>query len=588
MKLLASLLFLAASAAAVPLMSAKAQGVALEGDTLSDQLRGQLLSEIDEEPVPDTRFEARRQARKTVQKLGEYLNSLGYFASELTTQIEPGPPIHAVVNIVPGPRFTLASLNIDYGASQPVAEAVRTASEAMTQRVGGNAIPASVTGDQQRIITALKQSGYAFAAAKPMDVIGDEDAATIDVTYKIIPGARILFGNVKFGYSTRLRTRYANHLVPFESGELYSPSALTSLNQRLGETRLYSVYAARLSDEVSSITPEGDEVRDVIVTLVERDRYTIGAGASFSTDEGPGFTLEWTRRNASRRGDRLKVSATIAEQQRALTGEWVFPNALGYGRSIRFNGVAGRDETDAFDRESAVLGASLDVKHSQNLTYAFGGASEFSRETDVSGERDLFILSVSGAARLDFADNLLDPTSGWRANLRIEPGTVMGDDASNFVSTIGQVSAYVPLAENRRWVAAARVRTGVVYGAEAIELPTSRRFFAGGGGSARGFSYQSIGPTDIDGQPEGGRSLFESSAELRWRRSDKLGFATFIDAASVSSRDAPDFSTLRYGAGFGARYFTAIGPIRLDIATPLERVDGEEPVQIYISVGQAF
>ncbi|MEM9939472.1 MAG: BamA/TamA family outer membrane protein [Pseudomonadota bacterium] len=562
--------------------------VDLDGSQLSDSLAEELRSALEAEPVPETRFEARRQATRAADRLANYLNSRGYFAADLTPRVDPGPPPRAWVEIDPGPRFRLGAVSIEYIGTPPDAAAEMAAQGAITELTGDLALPESVLADERAIVDQLKAAGYANAVAEPRDVIGDEEAATIDVIYKIRSGAKVRFGEVVFGAGLRTRRAYAERLIPFERGDVYAPDVLAEYNRRLGATRIYSVYAARLSDEVAALTADGDDVRDVVLTLVERDRYTVSAGASFSTDEGGGLTVEWTRRNATRRGDRLTIGVTAAVQQRGVDGEWRLPHAFGYGRTLSVTGEAGREETDAFDREGVILGAAVDIEYSPKLNFTFGAASEFIRETDTTGERDLQIFSVSGAALLDHSNDLLDPTTGWRLSARVEPGTAIGDTTSDFVSLTGQASLYQPLVASRRLVAAVRASSGVVYGAESLDLPTSRRFFAGGGGSARGFAYQSIGPEDEDGQPEGGRSLFETSAELRWRRSDTLGFAAFIDGASVSSRDAPDLSNVRYGAGFGVRYFTAIGPLRFDLATPIDREDGDDPIQIYISIGQAF
>ena len=132
------------------------------------------------------------------------------------------------------------------------------------------------------------------------------------------------------------------------------------------------------------------------------------------------------------------------------------------------------------------------------------------------------------------------------------------------------------------------MRSGVVFGAALSDLPVSRRFFAGGGGSARGFEYQSVGPEDADGTPTGGRGLLEVSGELRWRRDGPLGFVAFLDGANVSANQGVDFEDIRYSAGLGIRYDTLIGPLRFDIATPIDPDDGDDPVQVYVSVGQAF
>ena len=568
---------------------AAAQSVSVEivGEDHPAAFAEDLVSKLNDENLPETRFEARRQTRRAINILTDYLNSKGYFAPILEPVIDQGPPIVTAVRVTPGPKFSIGTVAIEFIGEPPGKEDLPFLTAALNLRTDDIAEPARVLATERALISALRNRGYAFAKAEPREVLGDEQAATINVSYRLSVGTRVRFGHVNFVASTRLRRTFADRLVPFQMYDLYSPSALNELIRRLDETRLYSVYTARLAP-IAREHIGGDAVHDIDVTLVERDRFTIGAGASFSTDEGPGLTIEWTRRNATRRGDRVTLTGVIAQRQRSLSSEWSFPNALGYGRSLRLSGFGGFDETDAFDRTSLVFGTSLDIKRSPVLTYALGGTSEFSRETDTTGEQDLWILSVSGAAGLDLSDDLLDPSEGWRAEVRAEPGTVIGDEQSNFVSLLSAASAYRTIDPDKAWVAAIRARMGSVLGADTLELPTSRRFFAGGGGSARGYAYQSIGPKDDTGRPIGGRGLFETSAELRWRRSDNLGFAVFVDAAAVTSNDVPTVDDMRFGAGIGARYYTAIGPIRLDLATPLSREDGEDPVQIYISIGQAF
>lgn len=569
-------------------MPALAQGVDVRGEALPEGMRTELERELPETGPAETRFEARRQASRAAERLSNYLNSRGYFKAEVRPGVDAGPPPRAFVNVDTGPQFSLGAIEIDY-VGQNVPGHVDGVARAATRLVAGAPItPDEVIQAETAIIAALRDEGYAFAQVGQRQVIGDAKAATIAVTYRINPGRPVVFGAVDFGEGLRMRRRALEVLVPFKAGAPFRPDPLEEFNRRLGATRLFTVFNAQLAPTPSGTTPDGSAIHDVSLTLIERDRYTISAGASFSTSEGTGVDVEWTRRNFTRRGDVLRLHAVGAAQERSLGAEWRYPHAFGYGRTLQLSAEGGREETDAFDRESLVAAIGLDIERNPGLTYAFAATSEITRETDAQGERDLQILSVSGAARFDRTDSILDPKRGWRADLRIEPGSVIGDEAANFVSTVGQASLYQPIDGQARWIAAARMRSGLVFGADTIDLPTSRRFFAGGGGSARGYAFQSIGPEAADGTPLGGRGLLEASAELRWRRSDRLGFAAFVDGASVTSSDVPTFSDMRFGVGFGVRYYTVVGPIRLDLATPIDPRDGDDPVQLYISIGQAF
>jgi translocation and assembly module TamA len=138
-------------------------------------------------------------------------------------------------------------------------------------------------------------------------------------------------------------------------------------------------------------------------------------------------------------------------------------------------------------------------------------------------------------------------------------------------------------------VLAGRTAVGSIVGEPRSDIPANLRVYAGGGGSVRGFGYQLAGELDDDDKPIGGRSLVELGGEVRVRITESIGVVAFVDAGTVYSSATPDFSeTLRVGAGPGLRYFSPIGPLRLDVGFPLNPRDSDDTWQLYISIGQAF
>ncbi len=119
-------------------------------------------------------------------------------------------------------------------------------------------------------------------------------------------------------------------------------------------------------------------------------------------------------------------------------------------------------------------------------------------------------------------------------------------------------------------------------------MPPQRRFYAGGGGSVRGYDYQAASPRDANGDIIGGLSYFEASAELRIKITDTIGVVPFFDMGSAFSSEMPDFDSLKYSAGIGLRYYTAIGPLRVDFAVPLNPGPDDGSYGVYVSLGQAF
>ncbi len=560
----------------------------IESSSPDAALLSDLRAELAFSEQPSTVFEARRAARKAAQQGEDYLNSLGYFAAEVSYAVEPGETPNVALRIEPGPLFTFAVISVDTGGQALPLDAQEATNLVRVNEVGDKAIPKSIVAEEAGLLAALKSVGYSDARILERLVIGDREAGTIDLTYRLDPGPRVQLGRVIYVSNARTRRVFLDRLIPFEEGDIYTPQALATFNRRLNATRNYSFVSVQLSDEPTSVVDGGVEVRDVLVQLEDRDRYTLSTGASFSTTEGPGLTAGITRRNATRRGDTLSATMTLATLERTINVDWRIPNITALDRTLALSAEAGREETDAFDREAVTVSGAFEVRSSEHLTYVLGLGSEFTREEDAFEQRDQQILSTSLGLRLDYANDPLDATEGWRVDARAEPGIVIGDREAQYLSLNGQVSAYQALDKNQRLVVANRLRSGFIFGAALSDLPVSRRFFAGGGGSARGFEYQSVGPQDALGVPTGGRGLLEVSSELRWRREGPLGFVVFLDGASVSADQGIQFEDVRYSAGLGVRYDTLVGPIRFDIATPIDPDDGEDPLQFYVSIGQSF
>jgi translocation and assembly module TamA len=223
-------------------------------------------------------------------------------------------------------------------------------------------------------------------------------------------------------------------------------------------------------------------------------------------------------------------------------------------------------------------------------TYAYGLELVASNEDEkrfppISITDAHFIGGLIGQLGYDRSNSLLDPTKGFRLLARVNPEVSLRKPTEPYIRNILEGSVYYPATKSL--TVAARSRVGSIYGATISELPPSRRLYAGGGGSVRGFGYQQLGPKDAKGRPIGGRSLIEFSLEARYRFGN-YGIVPFIDAGNVYETQYPKLSGMRFGAGIGGRLYTNFGPLRADVAVPLGRRKGESKFAIYVSIGQAF
>jgi translocation and assembly module TamA len=246
---------------------------------------------------------------------------------------------------------------------------------------------------------------------------------------------------------------------------------------------------------------------------------------------------------------------------------------------------AGREAPEAYRREAIEALVSIDRTLNERLEVSAGVKAEISKVDDIGSSGRLFFLSVPLGLRLDTTDYPLDPARG--ARLALETTPFFGD--RGFVRTSLAGATYYDLFDDRGLVLAARARLGSILGAELLDVPGDKRFYAGGGGSVRGYAFQAIGPRTPAGDPVGGLSLLELGVEARIRLTDEVGLVTFLEGGQVFEDALPNFDEkLQFGAGLGLRYFTGIGPLRLDVAFPLDKRRDDDDFQLYVSIGQAF
>ena len=193
-------------------------------------------------------------------------------------------------------------------------------------------------------------------------------------------------------------------------------------------------------------------------------------------------------------------------------------------------------------------------------------------------------------AQIDTSDDLLNPTRGFRISAHVSPATSRTNKVQSFyVRSQADASYYKSISETV--VLAGRIRLGSITGAALADIAPSRRLYAGGAGSVRGYGYRAIGPHNAQGDPTGGRSLTELAVEARIKTGwlgGALQIVPFVAAGTVGENELPGFDQIKVGAGIGARYLTGFGPIRLDVAVPLNKGPKDDWIGVYVGLGQAF
>ena len=538
------------------------------------------------------------------------LRSEGYYDATAVATIEQLPEpgrLRVVLTAVPGQRYNFGRIAITGAETQPAG----IAREALPLKSGEPIVAIDVEAAEANVRLRLPQQGYPFVDVGLRDILLDPATRLGDYTLPVDPGPRSSFAGFTTEGDLAFDAEHVELLSRFKRGELFDQRKVDDLREAMIATNLFSTVAAE-PVRTGEIAPDGSEYVNILVRQDAGPARSLAASAGYSTGEGFRAEGTWEHRNFFPPEGAIRATAIAGTQEQAVRLQFRRQNAGKRDRTILVQAEAGRRDYAAFRGYTARLHGLLSRESTpiwqKRWTYAAGVELIATNESRI-GEPELsigdafFLAGLSGQLGYDASNSLLDPTKGFRLLGRINPETSLRDPSQPYVRNFIEGSAYYPVKDDL--TIAARTRLGSIYGAELVELAPSRRIYAGGGGSVRGFGFQQLGPkeelpnpdfdpTDPDEKddptilvPTGGRSVVEFALEARYRFGN-YGVVPFIDAGQVYDSQFPSLSDLRFGVGIGGRLYTNFGPIRADLAMPLGRRRGESRVAIYISIGQAF
>ncbi len=540
------------------------------------------------------------RAREDEQLAIRIMRAKGYYDGTATSAIEnpPGERIRAIVTAIPGKQFTLGSIRID---TQPTVPPNLVQRE-LPLKVGDPVDAERIQAAEANVSLKLPQQGYPFVEVGQRDILLDDTAYTGAYTLPVTTGPRSSFGT----YSTTGKLAFdADHvgvLARFKQGELYDNRKVDDLRAALVSTGLFSSVSVE-PQRTGQLAPDGTELVNLLVRQDAGPARTLAGEGGYGTGQGIRLEGSWTHRNLFPPEGALIVRGVAGTQEQGAGVTFRRSNAGRRDRTFQILANVSRNNYDAFEAFTGTLGIRWSYDSTpiwqKRFTYAYGaeliGTNEDTYDFDVGGRRrkTYGIAALPLFAGFDTSDNLLNPTKGFRLKLNVSPEASVQGAARPYGRFMVEGTGYYPIGESI--VIAGRARAGSIQGIARDDLAPSRRYYAGGGGSVRGFGFQELGPrtpeVDEDGnnlnRPIGGRSLNEFAIEARYRFGN-FGIVPFLDAGQVYESSLPKGSDLRFGAGIGGRFYTNFGPLRVDVATPIARRPGESKIALYISIGQAF
>jgi translocation and assembly module TamA len=529
------------------------------------------------------------------------LRSIGHYGGSVRIAIDPpaaGQTESQVrVEAEPGPLYRFADIRILAPDDAIGPDPARIVSRLLPVRVGDAVEAARVQSAETALPIRLADAGYPFARIAPPDVVIDHATRDASLTQSIDLGRRGVFGAIRI--DDRVRGMDADHvaiLTRFKPGDRYSNAGREDLRRALVQTGLFGAVTIR---PVEGAGGEDDQQAvDLEISTEAAPLRTIALSGGFSTGQGVRAEGSWSHRNLFPPEGAFTTRAVAAEREQVAQVE-VRKRNFGQ-RDRQFLIIGGLSASQQFAFNSQTVGVSAALARESNIiwqkdwTWSIGAQVLLTSQRDFSLPRSdprstFTVLALPASVTWDRSDDLLNPSRGFRLTTRLSPEVTLRNRSNfNYLKAQFEATAYQPVGP---LVMAGRVHIGSIVGAERGVIAPDRRFYAGGGGSVRGYVFQGVGPRNIENVPIGGNSLTELAVEARYRfqaLGQDLGIVAFVDAGEVSTGTTPAFDRLSVGAGVGARFYTGFGPVRVDVATPINRRQGDPRVVFYVSIGQAF
>jgi len=521
------------------------------------------------------------------------LRSEGYYDAVATSAIEqlPDQPgrLRVTITVAPGSRYNFGTISIAGADTEPPGMARRFLPLETAHPIRA----ADVESAEANVLLRLPQEGYPFPELGLRDIVLDPETHIGDYSLPLNPGPRARFA----GFTTEGDLAFdANHvgiLARFHRGDLYDRRKVDDLREAMVATRLFSTVSAEpvLTGQAAE---DGAQYVNILVRQDAGPARSLDASAGYDTGQGLRVEAAWEHRNLLRPEGALRIAAIAGTQEQNLSIRFRRNNWGQRDRALLLQLDSGRRDYPAFQGYTSRLYGLISRESTpiwqKRWTYAYGAeilATNENRNGNarVSLSDAYFIGGLVGQIGYDRSNSLLDPTRGFRLLARVNPEASLRDGTGFYIRNLIEGSIYHSFGNS--FVLAGRARFGSIFGIARDDIAPSRRLYSGGGGSVRGFGYQELGPRDAQNVPLGGRGLSEFSIEGRYRFGN-YGAVAFVDAGQVTERQYPDFSDMRFGVGVGGRVYTSFGPVRVDVATPIGRREGEALITVYVSIGQAF
>ncbi|MBN1914898.1 MAG: BamA/TamA family outer membrane protein [Parachlamydiales bacterium] len=509
------------------------------------------------------------------------LHSRGYYDATVTFQIEEGPQtVTAFILIDPGIQYYLGSFSI---LDQDCNKSLQIPLEKLNIQLNAPAIAGNLLNAKNYLLKELAQEGYPLAKMAQEKYLAEIEEKKIYATLCVNTGPLCRFGTTTINGLGNVKSRFIARKIAYKEGDVFSLEAIDKTRKQLINTDLFSSV---LIDHANTL--DDWDLLPMNIHFTEAKHQTFSAGISYATVDGFGINLGWIHRNMRGMGERLSFNANFSQKKNVGIASYAIPDFGPYGKEYILQGEALREDIYPYLAFSYLLNSRMDQMRKKTL-FSYGVQGEYTTIHESANNGKFWVASLPIFIRHSTTNNLLNPTQGYQIVYRITPNKSFSSSPGLFLQQTLLGQWYIPTAKVPFLVLATRVQLGSVAGTHYRNIPMTKLFLGGSDDDLRGYKYRSVSPKDSRGKPLGGRSAIYVSFEPRFRLSRSFGLVPFTDWGNIRKKMYPTWKGKWHkSVGLGFRYFSFFGPIRLDVACPLNRGSHDHKYKIYVSLGQTF
>jgi len=537
---------------------------------------------------PPTAAALRRRAEEDVPNMLKALQSKAYYNAKVHFSINYTlDPALVLLCVETGPIYPFSSFKIiPENGSPPCAFDFKTIdSKDLGICIGRPALPSIIVDAEDILLDLLEKRGYPLAKLCKREVIADQSTHSISVIFHVDSGPLASFGKTDIIGDEDVLPEFFRRKIAWQEGERYNPERIVKTVNALEASGLFSSINITHDSEVQS-----DGSLPMHISIQEAKRRSIGLGVGYATDLGPGLNAEWEHRNIRGMGEKVSIVANLWQIKQEGFIRYLMPDFGHSGQDLIWLADVNREKTKGFTESSASFSGTIERQLTERLRVSYGAMFTLLHNSRSNNNREFNLFKLPLQLMWNKSNSLLDPTTGFTLHLRTTPSIQTLPPRFSYLTHQCTVTAYQPLDKKQRFVLAAKATWGSIWGSTKHSIPPSERFYAGSDTLLRGYRYLSVSPLGHDHKPIGGRSLMVYSLEARMRNNGPFGLVAFYDIGNVYSESFPQFGHKQLqSVGLGLRYHTPVGPLRIDLAFPLNRRHHLDSFfQLYFSIGQAF